>query len=447
MSDAIESRSKGWVPVREALSRDDLGNPTGLAVFLVDEAVSSAGMLDRLVDQVEYLGFDTLAARKLSKREQDAVAAQPWVARSIRRSFSPAVALVGFDLEPVAPTPQQSREAIGLDNRWLFGIERAITHRVIKIRPEVKSRPIILATRNADEARQAIDLLLPEEWARLGREIQRTRDQYATPLPVIRRLGGYGRRAKVELVEYEGRMAVCKTFRPGRERFLERELVAHLELSRGIPEIPPALAYGPNWLLTPYYENTLRVRRRGLRLLPLDIAKRLLEILEQVYEAGYAHLDLQVKNVIVDRKDGLKLLDFEHLYRYEQVPRCFEASFDLAGAPAGLKGDLPGGPLRSVEPLPSTYVLRLEEHVGLSLRSLRNDPEWLQHLKRAFFVLTGRTPQLLRWLARRAARTIYSYGIATKHVATRGRSRGTWRSSPAAAGEGAVKVGTLHKSN
>ncbi|MDQ3606268.1 MAG: hypothetical protein M3418_08815, partial [Gemmatimonadota bacterium] len=235
MSDAIESRSKGWVPVREALSRDDLGNPTGLAVFLVDEAVSSAGMLDRLVDQVEYMGFDTLAARKLSKREQDAVAAQPWVARSIRRSFSPAVALVGFDLEPVAPTPQQSREAIGLDNRWLFGIERAITHRVIKIRPEVKSRPIILATRNADEARQAIDLLLPEEWARLGREIERTRDQYATPLPVIRRLGGYGRRAKVELVEYEGRMAVCKTFRPGRERFLERELVAHLELSRGIP--------------------------------------------------------------------------------------------------------------------------------------------------------------------------------------------------------------------
>ena len=105
------------------------------------------------------------------------------------------------------------------------------------------------------------------------------------------------------------------------------------------------------------------------------MAKQAIAALRKVYEAGYAIVDASIDNLLVDRREGLKLFDFEFCYRYPVKPPRFEDSYDIAGLPADFRGDQPiqGG---------NSYDRNWRPYIGLSLASLLHDPAWLQHLKR-----------------------------------------------------------------
>ena len=124
----------------------------------------------------------------------------------------------------------------------------------------------------------------------------------------------------------------------------------------------------------PYYDNVLDYRRSSGRLLPLDVARQAIRALEKVYDAGYALVDASIDNLLVDRREGLKLIDFEFCHRYERRPESFSGSYDIAGCPADFLGDLPiqGG---------NSYDRNWRPYIGLSLDALMHDPNWLAHLK------------------------------------------------------------------
>jgi hypothetical protein len=47
----------------------------------------------------------------------------------------------------------------------------------------------------------------------------------------------------------------------------------------------------------------------------LAVAKQAIAALRKVYDAGYAIVDASVDNLLVDRGEGLKLFDFESIFR------------------------------------------------------------------------------------------------------------------------------------
>jgi hypothetical protein len=151
-------------------------------------------------------------------------------------------------------------------------------------------------------------------------------------------------------------------------------------------------------VIYPYYEDVLRFDRSSGKLLPLGVAKQAIQALRRVYDAGFALIDAHPENILVDRREGLKLMDFEFIYSYGRKPSSFERSYDIGGCPDDFDGDLPiGGP--------TSYARDWQPYVGLSLDSLLHDPAWLQHLKRFvhYLVYSPRfLPKRMRYYYRRS---------------------------------------------
>ncbi len=368
----------------------------GFAGFLLDRSAIAAGAAAFVLDFLDTYGFNPLLVRMLSPAEsrtllqtmRNGTAARPIDARI----FIPAV-----DLSPMVPRRAHLREFPGLDNARLLKVIHACQKALRSQYPELGSRSLLQMSRNAAQAWQFVRTVMPEQEASVHELVALRWRAFVTPFPVLRRLSeGAEERAKVEVVDFQGRPAVCKTFRPGQEHVLRREVEALIELRGRIQEIPDVLAHGDNWLVMPLYEDSGRFRQRNrLGLLPLAVARELIQVLEQLYEAGYAHLDVRSNNVIFDERAGLKILDFEFAYRYSSPPRSFAESYDIVGVPAAAASELvPHGIVPN-----ANYANRLRPFTGLDLESLRHDPEWKQRLKRAFYIPTGAVPRLARkWL-------------------------------------------------
>jgi hypothetical protein len=107
--------------------------------------------------------------------------------------------------------------------------------------------------------------------------------------------------------------------------------------------IPPILEEGDNYIIYPYYEDILRLGKRNPVIIPKKIAKAAMDLLRFFYDRGYALIDFHPKNVIYDKRNGIKFIDFEYLYKYKITPDSFDQSYDIAGIPDDFDGDrVPG---------------------------------------------------------------------------------------------------------
>ncbi|CAN5908285.1 hypothetical protein BH23GEM7_BH23GEM7_19990 [soil metagenome] len=397
MSNAHDQSSE---PVAAATTRADPGRLLGLTVILVDETVTSGDLLDRTVAELERCECDLLATKELGPVEKRQIEEHIGRARGSASPLTPATLLVIQDLA----VAELQGVSSGADSERQSSLQARIDHRLRQQLHQGRERSCVHISRNTQAAWQCVTSALAERAEDLLAEARRRATAYRSPFPVVRRLSPHVQRAKVELVDYQGRAAVLKTFRIGKERFLRREVLAHVELSRQIEGIPRALAHGENWILVPYIEDTLGSSFRQLRFLPLPYAKHLIRFLEALYEAGYAHMDFSLKNALFDRAGKLWVVDFEFLHRYERRPDSFEESYDVVGPPAHFAGDLPEATIVR------TYDRRLRKNTGLSLESLRGDPEWKQHLKRSIYFGTATLPRRIWW---HAYRSWQRFGVRT----------------------------------
>jgi hypothetical protein len=236
-------------------------------------------------------------------------------------------------------------------------------------------------------------------------------------VPVQQTLTRSGRRAKIEVVERAGRTVVRKTFKPHQQQYCQREAAALRELHSVVPEIPPVLESDRLSITLPFYDNVLSYRRSSGKLLPLEVARRAMAALRKVYEAGYAQIDASIDNILVDRHEGLKLIDFEFCHRYDSRPPSFEQSYDIAGVPEDYPGEQPRGGAKN-------YDRNWRPYIGLSYRSLQQDPPWLQHVKRSVYFVTHAyrfVPRQLRYYALKVLRTARRDEVGAREATTERR--------------------------
>jgi len=398
-----------WRPPRDMLERLAVGNrwarrltsdnanlpeDAGLGVFVVRQLGLEGNGLEKIKSLLEQQGFEILAEKVLSPRESQYAATcirggnwgrGPWKVSG----GAPAAAVVTYDPEPIKPTSRQLRQFPRLTNARLL-VKKKIRDAFNAGLPEEQRCNVLHSSDNGHESLDYIRILIPEAAEDLQRRAERIQSAYATDEPVLKSITRFGRRAKIELIELDGRPAVKKTFKPHQCGYLANEASALRQLAPLVPEVSPLLRVDRNSLVMPYYEDVLRYKRSSGKLFPLATAKQAVAALGKVYEAGYALIDAHVENVLVDRREGLKLIDFEFCHRYHSRPPHFEQSYDIAGCPADFTGNLPDGGCRG-------YARNWQPYVGLSLESLLSDPAWLQHLKRSVYYLA----HLPRFLPRR----------------------------------------------
>lgn len=400
-------REKGWRPAIDTLHRfasdskwiretikteKKIYTDHGLAVFIVRETGTEMGVEHKVVEELKHVGFDILYTKQLTPEEAERTGRVTrggnWdIGLGKERGGPPSFIIVCYDLFP-APVPK--------DKQKLYpGVTNGRVLRKHKIRMKVTNHPkmnILHSSDNPEEAWHYVEVFTPEHMDDIKRKIASLEAWAKTDEEIIELLSKRGRRAKVELIEFNGDKAIKKTFKPDAAEFLEREKFAMTELRKSCPRIPPLLDSMPGSITYPYYAQSMDLHRKSGRLLPLKYARQAMEAIRQIYEAGYAQIDCHPGNLVVDGKNGVMLIDFEFLHQYEQKPKTFEDCYDIAGCPEGFTEQPHSKSLNN-------YNKFWKPCTGLNLKSMVHDNVPVQHTKRFFFRITH-GPQLLFYLIR-----------------------------------------------
>lgn len=353
----------GWAPATDTMRKLTAGNEWlrtivaknkmnfekngEVMIFVIREWAVLKGQAGNMIKWLEKAGLNVVKIIELDQ-EQKRNAKQnlrggnwgkgPWPVSG----GDPAILLVMYDYHPKPLTEKQKKKYPHVSNQHYLYKEELRSEINSKLTNSNKTNPI----HSSDDETEALDYIMavsPESLKEIQETIKKWDQNYQTKETVIQDISENKRRAKVELISYNGKKAVKKTYKAGMERFLSREKYVYGELSKECKYIPKLLDSGENYIIIPYLkplrlsENN-RLKKRMLR----GYKKEILSISEFFYGKGYALIDFHPGNILIT-KSGLKVIDFEFLYKYEKLPESLEKSFDFVGYPKNFIEDLPFG--------------------------------------------------------------------------------------------------------
>lgn len=336
-----------WIHERFFADLAPVGDPwRGLAVFVLRDR--AAAQVDVAVETLDRDGFEVLEVVELDPAQRFAAshrlrggnwARGPWPLSG----GAPATFVIAYDVAPVITAADQGR---GTNQRIPQAKERLRARLLDGVPASALYNPVH-SSDNPGQALDYLEVLGDHTEQRLRPLAQRLVDATTFPYPVVRALGGEARRAQVAVVDHPDHgLTVCKLFRPGAVRFLERELRARDELGH-LPEMPDLLERGDNWVLTTLYDDDFSHRRRRLpgredAQLTRGAARQLARLASRLHDRGLFLLDLSAHNVVTDPAAGLKVLDLEFLQEYQGAAPALLGSYSFRGVPDGVTGyDVP----------------------------------------------------------------------------------------------------------
>ena len=370
----------GWKPASDTLRKYARKNPwlhhligrtqaphdpdlDGLAVFLVRER--ARGHLERILPFLEKEGFAVLETLALDPEYVGRIASRIRGGTWSRGPFPvsggpPAIAIAVFDcfprMEKLADSPCEYHN-VGIQRTK----ENLRRHLMKWELPGAVYNPL----HSSDSPHEALEYLRIVDQGLHDRACLSAKSRAAAsrhPFAVKRRLDGHGRRAKVEVIEYGGALAVCKTFRPGAARFLERELRAR-QLDHRASSL---LEAGPNYFITEYVHND---ERQLSRLRPLFASERFLpvwavtecsDLIRSFRRRGFELIDFTPQNLIFDRRGGLKFVDFEFLQSGPAATASLRGNYAWWLPTPDFVGDYPDRPRRR-----DPYAMKWFERTGI----------------------------------------------------------------------------------
>lgn len=121
-------------------------------------------------------------------------------------------------------------------------------------------------------------------------------------------------------LNYNGKKAICKTYKPGMEIFLNREINIREEL-KGIDVISKLYEYGTNYIIIEYYDSDASKYLSDFnffgksKLYTVDTVLKIIKSVELINKKGFHLIDFHDENIIFDSKKGIKFIDFEFYYK------------------------------------------------------------------------------------------------------------------------------------
>lgn len=372
--------SNPWIEAALGTTAEDGAEDSELTVFLVRERTLATLTTADVLDELEHVGFDVVDVVELGDE------ARTRTARSLRggnwgqgpfpvSGGDPVLVVAALHHDPDPPHPELLSRYPHLTNAEVVVAKQRV-RRAVEGRTDADAafNPIH-SSDNEQEAWEYLEISVPEVVGRIRADVDERRGELRTDAPVLRTLSR-GRRARVEVVAGPDGPVVRKTFARGFLRFMEREVWAMRELSGLVDAVPPVLGSGPNWFTCPYFDDVLGPldTPRGPRLVPLPVLREMVAVLRRVHELGYDLVDAKPQNFVVDRALGLRIVDFEFLYRYEGDPPPLDRSATFVDVPPGFAPDRPVGDM--------SYEKRWLPYTGMPLAVLLDGSEQEQRAHR-----------------------------------------------------------------
>ncbi|HVU31005.1 MAG TPA: hypothetical protein VHE36_11465 [Sphingomicrobium sp.] len=405
-------RAAHWMDwIREALPPAQEEHAPGLTVFFLRTRAVESGLAPKILECLRENGFDELTVVELDPQQAELAAREfrggNWGRGPFRVSGGPpAMICVSLDLIPLPVDDRHRSTFPDCDNRRIADAKYATRDLV----NEGVSRPEhynpVHSTDNSLQAWRVIRAVIPKSEQALHAKVEERRRQFATETPLLD-LTKHGRRAKVELVEFAGELAIRKTFRDSALDFMRREIEVMERLSPLCPEIPRLLDRGGNYIVMEYVgggSSPPAKRLSGARPAPLPLrhVRKLAELIRTSVANGFDPIDLRADGNVIYGPDGLHLIDFEFWRPCDPATRP-QDSMCLSGIPVDDSGKSPRARQRNLEP----YRIGWYPYTLLSRTSFLYDPPWLQRAKRALNIIlayAGWASRSALGLARRGAR-------------------------------------------
>ncbi|ANU10182.1 hypothetical protein BBH88_07645 [Planococcus antarcticus DSM 14505] len=340
--------SGNWLESTITSSEHNFKKDGELMVFVIREWATERQLTDKIVDWFERNGLCLVRAVELDE-EQKRNAAQsmrggnwgqgPWPVSGGK----PSTLLIMYDYHPKSLNTKMKKKYPHVSNEHYLLKEQLRSEINFSLSKEERANPL----HSADDEIEALDYIsavAPDLLQEIKALVTKWDEAYRTSEKVIADVSEKKRRAKVEIVEYQGKRAVKKTYKAGKERFLEREKFVYGELSKECEFIPKLIRSGENYIIVPYLKTNKMTESWHIKkqILKRKHKQEIFSINEFFYNKGYALIDFHPGNILLT-SEGLKVIDFEFLYQYEQRPPSVRDSFDLNGFPEDFAEDRPYG--------------------------------------------------------------------------------------------------------
>ncbi len=188
----------------------------GVTVLMVRE--QGLAYLDVLRSILDRYGFNVLCDLPIKEEQRQTL--ECWICDENQErevwpcsGGLPAHFLVVHDVQPV-PEISSSREAPRrIDNVRVLTITSKISNKANQGRSSQEKYSPVCLSRNATQTLECLKKLVPQQVDKIREATRRYNTEFLTPYPVLADLSKQVCRAKVELVDFHGTEAVCKTFR------------------------------------------------------------------------------------------------------------------------------------------------------------------------------------------------------------------------------------------
>jgi len=315
-----------------------------LLVFFVRERAVEQGLLPAFMDIIlNQRGVELLASVPLDKSTAFNVAINcrggRWDCGPYRLSGGyPAHLIACYDYYP--QSPKYSQFAV----HPRVGNERILSLKAL-------CRDIILnwsfwfehynALHSADNENEAIEYLKVVDCSlaeKLAEAVNARRSFFFTGFPVLSVLSE-GQRSKVEKIRFKGEVAIKKTFHPGFERFLDREVYAAEVLSKKFDFIPRILGRGDGYVVLQYIDSIPDIRNHDGLI--AEYREAICNVITQMYEFGLDFVNFTPDNILLTTSGKFYAIDFEFLQPLMEGIVAIEDSIMVSGYTKGFTGDLP----------------------------------------------------------------------------------------------------------
>jgi len=303
----------------------------GVVCFVIREKIIEAGLLEEVEMFIQKEGFTIIRTIIIDESLKEVFTTQvrggnwnqgPWPSNSGK----PSAMVVAYDVYPIKPDIPDHKQHPGLTNKRILS-KNEIRNYLNRKFPDKKEW--CNGIHSSDNEIQAVEYLTLAglDKDEIFKEISKHKKSFETQYPVLEVLSCYSRRAKVELISYDGKKAIKKTFKPSCEWFLANEIEAYT-VFKDIKEVPQLLETGDNYIVISYIEGSKPLSNR----IPIGTLKKCLNLLHKIYDRGYSLFDFKPSNFLIDKYKDIHIIDFEFLHKYTNKPSFFEC-YDLVGAP------------------------------------------------------------------------------------------------------------------
>lgn len=321
---------------REHFSPDGAATTATITAVLIPRPACSVAMLRTVKGFIEKQGYEVVDVLSF---------ANPPAAPAPQAVFGPegheiGVVYICADLCPWAPTALDRMAWPDVDNTRNLTL-RGLVQRVIGYRAQGHGR---LLTRTMIHALRFAQVLKNTEhtWSWLceipgvsvaayKKQVNEWTSAFRVPFPVKESLSRYAGAARIDTVHYRGSVAVCKTFRPGRDAAFqnERAVYAHTEADDRTPAL---LESGDNWFIIEHVPDMGSLHDTKTGHLDPEHVVQAFEWLYDLHEAGFVHTDFHPENVFVRDDGSLCFIDFEHCFRWTGAAFPFSLSPNFSPA-------------------------------------------------------------------------------------------------------------------